>query len=600
MSTFGGSHSSWFLRVEGQNKARNSRQSQGSGQQQQQQPIDTSVLAPFGREIIMNPRAKLTGYQLNPPIKSYPTCFAKAIVGLESRCTRPYCQNIIGGNDLTESLRRTLFTQLASRMVKYQRIDQDIVHPATGADVPIVQPENITILEGESAPRSRIQVALLGRFGNTSVPNAMALELSLLARGFNVKTIHFDRPDEIPIAQAAELFKNQSILVAPQGEGLGYATWMAPGTTVISLLPRFTRSSKVYTDRMMAFGKRFFAWDCQDESCVQPDRDLAHDCIEQTEGAEGESITAQEYEDFVQMKVDFRERSLVWKRIVDCYAKDVSRRLHVEELTTLIESLAADFGTPDAAAAAQSDSSKAQISKRGAEGDENEDEDQEAGQDMDEAGKQEEEDVNALEQDDDMENDGTIRIQPGAGDGQKGKTETETEAASEQEEEDEDINFHEYDTNVPEEDEDKAEGDGDADTTAPPPLTKAAPPPPAVKTLQQADAETGRGTAGGAVATKKAWAALPITQVAVPLLTFPEFCKRGRCCGSAEGTAPVETMGTSKALTPCAASMSAIVLGPQGVWGESESTTSPSSSSPPSIVDTRGKVWQVDLDRELA
>ncbi|KAF9314427.1 hypothetical protein BG003_004194, partial [Podila horticola] len=379
MSTHGGSHSSWFMRVEGQENSKD--------KNQEQQEVDTSLLTPFGREIVMNPRSELSGHQVQPPSKAYPTCFAKAVIGLQSRCTRPHCQNLIGGSEITESLRRTLLGELAAPMIRFQKTDPDIVHPVTGTNIPVVRPDNLTILEGESAPRSRIQVALLGRFGNTSVPNAMALEVSLLARGFAVKTIHFDQPDDIPVAQAAQLFRNQSILVAPQGEGLGYSTWMAPGTTVISVLPRFTRSSKVYTDRMMAFGKRFFVWD---ETCVQPDRDLAHECIEQTEGSDHESITAQDFEDFVQMKVDFRDRSSVWKKIADFYAKDVSRRIQVEELTTLIESLAADFGRPDATTPdGKRSDSVSKLSKRGAEGDESEDEDQEEGQDMDAIEEQE-------------------------------------------------------------------------------------------------------------------------------------------------------------------------------------------------------------------
>ncbi|KAG0030178.1 hypothetical protein BGZ82_007533 [Podila clonocystis] len=563
MSTHGGSRSSWFLRVDGQENA--------MSRNLEQQEIDTSLLTPFGREIVMNARSELTGHQVQPPSKSYPTCFAKAVIGLQSRCTRPHCQNIIGGSELTESLRRTLLGELATPMIRFQKTDPDIVHPVTGTNIPVVRPDNLAILEGESAPRSRIQVALLGRFGNTSVPNAMALEVSLLARGFAVKTIHFDQPDDIPVAQAAQLFRNQSILVAPQGEGLGYSTWMVPGTTVISILPRFTLSSKVYTDRMMAFGKRFFAWDCEDESCVQPDPDLAHECIEQTEGSDRESITAQDFEDFVQMKVDFRDRSIVWKKIADCYAKDVSRRIQVEELTTLIESLAADFGLPDATPVAKrNENSALKLSKRGAEGDESEDEDQEEGQDMDAIEKQE--DIDDAENEGDK--DGEVRIQQAGGKGKiqdKAQSEPESQLSSEEEE---DINVHEYDTKAPEEEE--------KDQSTPPTLSPsdehvAAP---IVKTPSA-------GVIGTPTANSKSWIDVPRTQDAVPILAFPEFCRQGRCCGAAKGS-PVETIGASKALTPCAASMSTAVLGPKGVWGQIDLA-----------VDAQSLVWQVDLGRRL-
>ncbi|KAG0023329.1 hypothetical protein BGZ81_008169 [Podila clonocystis] len=550
MSTHGGSRSSWFMRVDGQENAKN--------KNQEQQEINTSLLTPFGREIVMNAHSELTGHQVQPPSKSHPTCFAKAVIGLQSRCTRPHCQNIIGGSELTESLRRTLLGELATPMTRFQKTDPDIVHPVTGTNIPVVRPDNLAILEGESAPRSRIQVALLGRFGNTSVPNAMALEASLLARGFAVKTIHFDQPDDIPVAQVAQLFRNQSILVAPQGEGLGYSTWMVPGTTVISILPRFTRSSKVYTDRMMAFGKRFFAWDCEDESCVQPDPDLAHECIEQTEGSDRELITAQDFEDFVQMKVDFRDRSTVWKKIADCYAKDVSRRIQVEELTTLIESLAADFGRPDATAPVvkRNEYSALKLIKRGAEGDESEDEDQEEGQDMDAIEKQE--DIDDAENEGDK--DGEVRIQQAAGKGKiqdKAQSEPESQPSSEEEE---DINFHEYDTKASEEEED--------------PSTPPTPSPSAE-------------VIGTPTTNSKSWIDVPRAQDAVPILAFPEFCRQGRCCGAAKGS-PVETIGASKALTPCAASMSTAVLGPKGVWGQSDL-----------VVDAQSLVWQVDLGRRL-
>ncbi|KAF9300665.1 hypothetical protein BGZ74_007630 [Mortierella antarctica] len=563
MSSHGGSRSSWFLRVEGQENAMN--------KDQEHQEIDTSLLTPLGREIVMNARSELSGHQVQPPSKAYPTCFAKAVIGLQSRCTRPHCQNLVGGSELTESLRRTLLGELAAPMIRFQKIDPDIVHPVTGTNIPVVRPDNLTILEGESAPRSRIQVALLGRFGNTSVPNAITLEMSLLARGFAVKTIHLDQPDDIPVAQAAQLFRNQSILVAPQGEGLGYSTWMAPGTTVISILPRFTRSSNVYTDRMMAFGKRFFAWDCEDETCVQPDRDLAHECIEQTEGSDRESITAHDFENFVQMKVDFRDRSTVWKKIADCYAKDVSRRIQVEELTTLIESLAADFGRPDQAApvSKRNEDSPLKLSKRGAEGDESEEEDQEEGQELDAIEKQE--DIDAAEDEDDK--DGEVRIQQAGG---KGKIQDNVQPEPESQpsaEEEEDINVHEYDTKAPEEEE---EEDHSISPTSLPSNEHAAAP----------LLNTPAGVVGSPAANSKSWVDVPRTQDAVPILAFPEFCRQGRCCGAAKGS-PIETIGTSKALTPCAASMSTVVLGPKGVWGQSELS-----------VDARSLVWQVDLGRK--
>ncbi|KAF9965158.1 hypothetical protein BGZ70_005308, partial [Mortierella alpina] len=347
MTTYGGSRSSWFMRVTGQENTNTGRRKQFRYREDRDQGLDTYLLAPHGQEIVLNQdeRVPHSSYQISPPSKSVPTCFARAVIGLQSRCTRPYCENLVGGSNLINSLRTKALDVLSSSMMRFQNTDPSIVHPVAGPNVPVVSENNMTVLEGESVPRSRIQVALLGRYGNTSIPNANLLELALLARGFAVKTIHLDHPAEISQAQAAQLFKEQRILVAPQGDGLGYSTWMAPGTVVVSILPRFTRSSKVFTDRMMAFGKRFFAWDCQDETCVQPDRDLAHECIEAVQASyeDENGISAAEFEEFVNMRQDFRQRSIPWKAIADCYTKDVSRRIHVEELTILIESLAKDF-----------------------------------------------------------------------------------------------------------------------------------------------------------------------------------------------------------------------------------------------------------------
>ncbi|KAF9430982.1 hypothetical protein BGZ94_000928 [Podila epigama] len=577
MSSHGGSKSSWFLRVTGKRDT-----SIGSATKEQQQwskeEVDTSLLNPLGREIVMDPSSTLLQHQLRPPSKSYPTCFAKAVIGLQSRCTRPHCQNLIGGSELIESLRRNLLSELAVPMIQYQKTDTNIIHPLAGTDVPVVQANNLTILEGESAPRSRIQVALLGRFGNTSVPNAASLELALLARGFAVKTIHFDEPNEISIAQAAQLFRNQSILVAPQGEGLGYATWMQPGSVVISILPRFTRSSKVYTDRMMAFGKRFFAWDCPDESCVQPDRDLVHECIAETEGSDKEAITAQDFEDFVHMKMDFRGRSVVWRKIADCYSKDVSRRVNVEELTKLIEKVAADFGSPETSA--RDAKRRAVLLKRGVEGDEDGEGDQEEGSEVatrPKQGEDDEQEDNSSDDNEDLDEHGEIRIQQ-TSDTPKGQG----QSSSSTEEEEEDINIHEYDPEASDETEEQSTPSQSSQSYRP----YEAPPGKAKGAAAVVDSTKDHENNG----KTKGWENLPRMQDAVPLLSFPEYCKRGLCCGAVLGSAPAETAGTSKALTPCAASMATIVLGSNGVWGQSAVFSSPA--------EVHSLVWQVDLGRK--
>ncbi|KAF9902610.1 hypothetical protein EC991_004743 [Linnemannia zychae] len=581
MSNFGGSRTSWFMRVTGQEKKDSERKKQFRIQDSNNLELDTFLLAPLGREIILGSKREkpLTGHQINAPSKAYPTCFSKAVIGLQSRCTRPYCENIIGGHDLISTLRTKVLDALSPAMARFQKTDPNIVHPPTGNNIPVISVDNLTVVDGESAPRSKIHVALLGRYGNTSIPNANTLELSLLARGFSVQTIHLDYPDQISSAQAAQLFADQSILVAPQGEALGYSTWMRQGTVVISILPRFTRSSKIYTDRMMAFGKRFFAWDCQDESCVQPDRDLAHECIEAIQDSfeQEQGITAAEFEQFANMNQDFRQQSVTWKAIADCYTKEVSRRLNAEELTVLIETLAKDFTFGDSKPVGTADPiTRRSLDRRGIDDDENEGSEDDEEQVTEESGDNSDEEqgeVNApvtntgthdKADEEDLDKDNDVRIQ-----GVKKLTQEYGDEGSDDEEE-EDVNG--YDISPATTSEQKTE---------PPKLDTLAPKPEKVE--GQPTTQQRPGTASGAGTTNIQ------SMRARPSLSFAEFCQRGHCCGSAK-ISDKEVIGLTggKGLTPCAASMSVLVFGAKGIWGQTDEST---------IRESQSLVWQVDLGR---
>lgn len=589
------------MRVTGQEKKDSERKKQFRIQDNSDLELDTYLLAPFGREILLDPKKDrpLTGHQINAPSKSYPTCFAKAVIGLQSRCSRPYCENTIGGHDLISALRTKVLGTLSSSMIRFQKTDPNIVHPLTGENVRVVSNTNLTVLDGESAPRSKINVALLGRYGNTSIPNANTLELSLLARGFSVQTIHLDYPGQISSAQAAQLFANQSILVAPQGEALGYSTWMRQGTVVISILPRFTRSSKIYTDRMMAFGKRFFAWDCQDESCVQPDRDLAHECIEAIQDSyeQEQGITAAEFEQFANMNQDFRQRSVAWKAIADCYTKEVSRRLNAEELTVLIETLAKDFTFGDAKPVESTEPvTRRSLIRRGIDEDEDEgsedDEEEPAteqpGEDsqgfveVENPGEQDEVDEGITTtgshggaEEEDLDEEGTVQIQ-----GEKKPNQDDEQGGGNDDQEEEDVNVHEYDVQP-----------------APKPEDETTPAKPATP-LPEPEKAPVPGSEQGQPMTQKPGtvSSTDITNTnnvqsmhARPSLGFAEFCQRGHCCGSAK-ISEKEVIGLNggKGLTPCAASMSVLVFGAKGVWGQIDEST---------IKESQSLVWQVDLGR---
>ncbi|KAF8949006.1 hypothetical protein BGZ47_000078 [Haplosporangium gracile] len=606
MSSFGGSQASWFMRVTGQEKKDSERKKQFRIQDNSGMELDTYLLAPYGREIILDPKKDrpLTGHQINAPSKSYPTCFAKAVIGLQSRCTRPYCENTIGGHDLISALRTRVLGALSPSMIRFQKTDPNIIHPLTGENVPVVSSTNLTVVEGESAPRSKINVALLGRYGNTSIPNANTLELSLLTRGFSVQTIHLDYPGQISSAQAAQLFANQSILVAPQGEALGYSAWMRQGTAVISILPRFTRSSKIYTDRMMAFGKRFFAWDCQDESCVQPDRDLAHECIEAIQDSyeQEQGITAAEFEQFANMNQDFRQRSVAWKAIADCYTKEVSRRLNPEELTVLIEILAKDFTFGDAKPVETTEPvTRRALSRRGTdedgdEGSEDDEEEPAAGQtgegsqgyiEVENPGEQDEVDggitttgFHSGAEEEDLDEEGAVRIQ-----GVK-KPSQDDEQGERDDEQEEDVNIHEYDVQPAPKPEEETTF---SNPTAPEPEPGNAPEP-VSKPVSAPEPEQGQpmthklGTVSSADINTNVQSML-----ARPTLGFAEFCQRGHCCGSAK-ISEKEVIGLNggKGLTPCAASMSVLVFGAKGVWGQIDEST---------IKESQSLVWQVDVGR---
>ncbi|KAG0364551.1 hypothetical protein BC939DRAFT_255876 [Gamsiella multidivaricata] len=584
MSSFEGSKSSWFMRVSGEGYGDNKRRQQYRILDREQE-LDTYLLAPHGHEIVFNSQKgkPLAAHQISAPSKSFPTCFARAVIGLQSRCTRPFCENLIGGGDLTEALRTKVLDVLSPSMFRFEKADPSIVHAPSAENVAVVSNDNLAVVEGESAPRSKIEVALLGRYGNTSIPNANMLEVSLLARGFAVKTIHLDYPSEISLAQAAQLFRNETILVAPQGDALGYSTLMAPGTVVVSILPRFTRSSKIYTDRMMAFGKRFFAWDCQDETCVQPDRDLAHECIEAIQDSykQEQGISAQDFEEFANMRQDFRQRSEAWKAIANCYTRDVSRRLNVEELTTLIEGLAKDFTFGMAGNEGKKLGDEPMLMRRAGPEDDLMEGDVEEG----EGEGEEEEDpaaggdnTDVLEDDGQTEDqeEGDVRIQ----DDQEAPLE-ESETSEEGEEEEgsgQDINMHEYDEQEGPAPDAKEEEHHKAPNTpaTPSPSTKSDEPSPA--------------PAPNTPKTKPESSYYEMKyRRAEPLFGFAEFCRRGRCCGSGKISGDEASHAGGKSLTPCGHSMSRIVFGAKGAWGLTDKVVSEQ--------EAQSLVWEVDLGR---
>ncbi|KAG0046297.1 hypothetical protein BGZ83_008523 [Gryganskiella cystojenkinii] len=597
---YGGTTSSWFMRVAGLRNKDYEPKLQLRNQDQDRN-LETLLLAPHGREIVLDGGSKpLSEHQIHPPSKTYPTCFAKAVIGLQSRCTRPFCENLVGGEELTVTLQNKVLETLGPTMIRFQKPDPDIIHPrpvitTAGKETPVtIAPGEI--VKGEFTPRSKINVALLGRYGNTSIPNMQSLENSLLDKGFSVQTIHLDYPADIGLAQAAQLFQKQNILIAPQGDGLGYADWMEPGSVVVSILPRFTRSSKIYTDRMMAFGKRLFAWDCQDEGCVQADRDLAHECIEAVEASPTyapEDISAADFEDFANMKKDFRSQSTTWKAIADCYTKEVSRRIHSDELVRLIEDLAKDFTFTEptplesrlvgrAAPSADDEDDDDEVDVDGFVEIENPDEgDEEADDDSTE---EDDENGDPSESVEDLDKEGVVRIQDDKVDGQE-KEDEESNL--------EDINAHEYDEPATE-DKSIEDKNPSGETTGltpsntvhvpvPPDSPKDVPPktpitlPLPIKDQQQQQVrQPPKGRTN---------------DHAYPSLDFVEFCKRGLCCGSAKSTQPVGATG-AKGLTPCATSMSTVVFSSKGVWNQEDDTMT--------VQETQAMVWQVDLGRSLA
>lgn len=56
MSSFGGSRTSWFMRVTGQEKKDSERKKQYRNQDNSDLELDTYLLAPFGRDIILDPK----------------------------------------------------------------------------------------------------------------------------------------------------------------------------------------------------------------------------------------------------------------------------------------------------------------------------------------------------------------------------------------------------------------------------------------------------------------------------------------------------------------------------------------------------------------
>lgn len=355
---------------------------------------------------------------------------------------------------------------------------------------------------------------------------------------------------------------------------------------------------------MMAFGKRFFAWDCQDESCVQPDRDLAHECIEAIQDSyeQEQGITAAEFEQFANMNQDFRQRSVAWKAIADCYTKEVSRRLNVEELTVLIETLAKDFTFGNVKPVETTEPvTRRSLIRRGIDEDDDEgsDDDEEepvteqSGEDsqgfveVENLGEQDEVDEGITTtgshggaEEEDLDEEGTVRIQ-----GEKKPNQDDEQGGSDDGQEEEDVNIHEYDVQP-------APKPDDETTPATPVPEPEMAPAPALPLAPGAEPEQGQpmtqkpGTVSSADTTNTNNVQ---SMYARPSLGFAEFCQRGHCCGSAK-ISEKEVIGLNggKGLTPCAASMSVLVFGAKGVWGRIDEST---------IKQSQSLVWQVDLGR---
>ncbi|KAG0273116.1 hypothetical protein BGZ95_011055 [Linnemannia exigua] len=276
------------------------------------------------------------------------------------------------------------------------------------------------------------------------------------------------------------------------------------------------------------------------------------------------------------MNQDFRQRSVAWKAIADCYTKEVSRRLNVEELTVLIETLAKDFTYGDPKPAETTDpATKRALSQSGIDGyeDEGSEDDEDQVTEHEDHGGITITDTHDAAENENIDEEGAVRIQ-----GVK-KPNQEDEHEESGDDEVEDINVHEYDvqpTTTPEQETALPK----PDTVAPAPA-----PAPAPASVQGQPITLPRpGTVSNADATNVQ------SMQARPSLGFAEFCQQGHCCGSAK-ISDKEVIGLTggKGLTPCAASMSVLVFGAKGVWGQIDEST---------IKESQSLVWQVDLARQ--
>ncbi|KAG9292182.1 hypothetical protein G9A89_023902 [Geosiphon pyriformis] len=319
--------------------------------------FDMSYLSSKGRDIVLDPLYKTTAFQILAPGGTVPVCFTRAVVGLGNRCSHKSCDANIAGDD-GYTLKKHIFEHYKVDIeslanVTAEREKQEEERPSSNT---ITENEDIVKPTLNSSLRISIpkdfKIGLIERNDVQQIVNFDELYNALENRGYrpHIITHSSDKNDEF--IGSAFLFRNLTLLIGSHGNALSNALFMPQSSTILSISPRFGNDGQEawFAGPMLSLGRRFYDWECLDESCVETDRALARQCIEKAKLEH--VIIAQEFEEFVKLEHDVAHFTRNLKDITKvqsiiaawwCYVRDVPRKADINLLVSMVDRILQDY-----------------------------------------------------------------------------------------------------------------------------------------------------------------------------------------------------------------------------------------------------------------
>ncbi|CAG8476287.1 9007_t:CDS:1, partial [Ambispora gerdemannii] len=198
------------------------------------------------------------------------------------------------------------------------------------------------------------RVGLINRQDIQQIVNFDELVDALINRGYRPQIIDHspDNNNDDEFIESAFLYRNLSLLIGSHGNALTNALFMSQSSTVLSISAKFGNDGQEawYAGPMLSLGRRFYDWECQDQSCVETDRGLARQCLEEAKNV----LSPEEMEEFVKLEqhvVDFtftrNLRDMIKKQTITsawwCYVRDVRRRVDVDLFVSMVDQILQDY-----------------------------------------------------------------------------------------------------------------------------------------------------------------------------------------------------------------------------------------------------------------